>query len=73
MRIGFVIESISKNIPRGGAERVLIELANELSTRGHKITIFSSDVNDREEFMYPALPEARSCNLLQLSTNLKKE
>ena len=71
MKIGFVIQNINKNIStKGGAERVLIELANELIVRKHDVTIFCIDTKNRDEFMYPVLPEVKNCNLIGPSNNL---
>jgi len=70
MKIGFFIQGVNKNNPKGGAERVLIELANELIVRKHDVTIFCIDTKNRDEFMYPVLPEVKNCNLLEPSNNL---
>ncbi len=71
MKIGFVIQNINKNLStKGGAERVLIELANELIVRKHDVTIFCIDTKNRDEFMYPILPEVKDCNLIGSSNGL---
>jgi len=68
MKIALAIENIGKtsggNNVRGGAQRVLVDLANELSKRGHEVTVFCTDVNSRDEFMYPISPRVQYHNLL---------
>jgi len=77
MKIAFAMDNIGKwskgpftkgKLRRGGAERVLIELANELSKRGHEITIFCNDVDSRDEFMYPTLPQVQYCDLREVKS-----
>lgn len=52
MRICFYISSLS----HGGAERVISNLANEMSRRGHNCTLITSY---RTEWEYPLFPEVR--------------
>jgi len=69
MKIAFARENMRKiyegNRERGGAEKVLVELANEFSARGHEVTIFCTDVNSRDELMYPISPQVQCHNLLE--------
>ncbi|HEX8639926.1 MAG TPA: glycosyltransferase family 4 protein [Allosphingosinicella sp.] len=57
MRLLFVIKSLA--LPGGGTERVLAELAGELSRRGHSVTVASFDRAEDPPFYEPAEGVAR--------------
>jgi glycosyltransferase involved in cell wall biosynthesis len=59
-RICLIIEALAER--SGGAERVLIDLANEMAARGHEVEILSHDVKPGPPF-YPLAPGVRHLNL----------
>lgn len=60
MKIAFVIQKIAAR--SGGAERVLIETANEMAQRGYDVDILSHENRGVKPF-YPIHPKVRHINL----------
>jgi len=70
VRIHFVIQKIA--LRSGGAERVLIETANEMAERGHSVEILSYENRGREPF-YPLHPAVVHKNLFNRPRSLRSK
>ena len=70
MRIDFVIQKIAMR--SGGAERVLIEAANEMTERGHSVEILSYENRGRESF-FPIHSAIAQRNLFDRPKSLRSK
>ena len=53
------IHAVAMNLARGGSERVLLSICEEMLTRGHQVIIFTRRVSQKAEYPLPAGLERR--------------